>query len=377
MKISILISIPIALVVLLVAPLSAEVPQVIKYQGYLTDDMSQPMDTAISMTFVIYDDSSGMADVWTEGHSSVQVSGGLFEVILGATNPLGVAVFDSPDRFLEVQVGDGPTILPRVRMISAPFAIHTEYSDDADMIDSLHGDALMEWSIYDADQDGQIDENAVAVLSVPVGAIIDWWRPDNSLPLPDNFQICDGSLVDDIESPLNGHTLPDLTQLFVKGITDVNDIGVTGGSVDHQHTIDNPEHDHDVVVDHDHPNMEISLSSSGNHSHSISMNHAHGYFLSAMAGSHTHGVQSGGPFAGGTNYSMDTEPDHQHGISIPAYYNSTSTSSGGSHTHTASFDLPAFNATNATSLSSPGTMPSTIESNLPPYIGLLKLMRIK
>lgn len=377
MKISTLISIPIALVLLMAVPLSADVPQVIKYQGYLTDDTSQPMDTVITMMFVIYEDSSGMADVWTEGHSSVQVSGGLFEVILGATNPLGVAVFDSPDRFLEVQVGDGPTILPRVRMISAPFAIHTGYTDDADMIDSLHGDDLMEWSIYDTDQDGRVDENAVAVLSVPIGAIIDWWRPDNSLPLPDNFQICDGSLVDDIESPLNGYALPDLTQLFVRGITDVNDIGVTGGSTNHQHTIDIPDHDHEVVIDHDHPNMDLTLTTGGNHSHGLSLNHNHGSFVSNPAGTHTHGVQSGGPFAGGTDYSMDTEPDHQHSMAVPAYYNSTSTYSGGSHNHTSSIDPPAYSATNVTSLDGPGALPSSTEPSLPPYIGLLKLMRVK
>ena len=61
--------------------------------------------------------------------------------------------------------------------------------------------------------------------SVPIGTVIEWWRPDSSFPVPGGYAICDGALITDVESPLNGTFLPDLIDNFVKGVTDVNAIG--------------------------------------------------------------------------------------------------------------------------------------------------------
>ncbi|KMY66073.1 hypothetical protein AAU61_19160 [Desulfocarbo indianensis] len=86
---------------------------------------------------------------------------------------------------------------------------------------------------------------------VPVGGIIDWWRPSgSSLTIPANFKICDGSAVSDAASPFNGKNVPDLRQKFVRGGGAYSDIGQTGGSAtatasgttasggrDHTHTL--------------------------------------------------------------------------------------------------------------------------------------------
>jgi hypothetical protein len=73
--------------------------------------------------------------------------------------------------------------------------------------------------------------------SVPIGAVIDWWRPNNTFPVPDGYDICDGSVVSDAQSPFNGETLPDLRDKFVRGAATVNDIGQTGGTENHTHSI--------------------------------------------------------------------------------------------------------------------------------------------
>src|SRR5262245_49291852 len=54
--------------------------------------------------------------------------------------------------------------------------------------------------------------------TVPVGAIIDWYRPDGvNLQLPANFVYCDGSDILDKQSPFDGMKAPDLRHMFVRG----------------------------------------------------------------------------------------------------------------------------------------------------------------
>jgi hypothetical protein len=67
--------------------------------------------------------------------------------------------------------------------------------------------------------------------TVPIGAIIDWWRPSGSaLQLPDNFAICDGQTINDPDSPFNGQQVPNLQGQFIQGVTTTANIGSSGGS---------------------------------------------------------------------------------------------------------------------------------------------------
>ena len=63
---------------------------------------------------------------------------------------------------------------------------------------------------------------------VPQGAIIDWWRPDASYPVPAGYQICDGSAI--VAGSWKGKPLPNLTNKFIRGVTDPSQIGASGGS---------------------------------------------------------------------------------------------------------------------------------------------------
>lgn len=68
---------------------------------------------------------------------------------------------------------------------------------------------------------------------VPIGTIIDWWRDENApvvQPEPEGYQVCDGSQISDEKSPLKGQRVPNLTNLFIRGVTQPNQIGSTGGS---------------------------------------------------------------------------------------------------------------------------------------------------
>jgi hypothetical protein len=68
---------------------------------------------------------------------------------------------------------------------------------------------------------------------VPIGTIIDWWRDENAptvQPEPAGYQICDGSEIRDAKSPLLGQRVPNLSNLFIRGVTQASLIGQKGGS---------------------------------------------------------------------------------------------------------------------------------------------------
>jgi hypothetical protein len=67
--------------------------------------------------------------------------------------------------------------------------------------------------------------------TVPIGAILDWWMPVGSKVTPPvNFAICDGSKISDPDSPFNGFNTPNLVQRFTYGAANIGEIGQPGGS---------------------------------------------------------------------------------------------------------------------------------------------------
>lgn len=84
-------------------------------------------------------------------------------------------------------------------------------------------------TVADADE---VNENFAAVGNaiVPVGGVVAWLGSLPGAPsLPANFAPCDGQVVSDAESPLDGTTLPDLNgeHRFLRG---ADSSGATGGA---------------------------------------------------------------------------------------------------------------------------------------------------
>jgi hypothetical protein len=103
----------------------AEVPGLISYQGTLTDEGGAALDTTVSMTFSIYNDSTGGGLIWTESQPSVAVAAGVFNVLLGRVSAIDDSVFDDPGRWLGIRVGGDAEMSPRERMASVPYAMKT------------------------------------------------------------------------------------------------------------------------------------------------------------------------------------------------------------------------------------------------------------
>ena len=140
---------------------SAAVPEMITYQGVLTNAGGKPLDATVSMTFAIYNASSGGTALWTETHGSVTVVNGLFTVLLGSVTPLLDTVFDEPDRWLGLSV-DGDPEMERERMASVPYAYKAGYADSVGAVgdhshyalDAADGSPM---EVIHVDDDGYVD----------------------------------------------------------------------------------------------------------------------------------------------------------------------------------------------------------------------------
>ncbi len=99
----------------------------IAYQGRLADSAGTPLTGTYSMIFRIYNAAIGSAPLWSEqwtGPNSVQVSDGLFNVMLGSMAPISQTMITSnSDLWLGITVGADNEMLPRVQLGTVPFAM--------------------------------------------------------------------------------------------------------------------------------------------------------------------------------------------------------------------------------------------------------------
>ncbi|MGH8016247.1 MAG: hypothetical protein ACREBV_08665, partial [Candidatus Zixiibacteriota bacterium] len=110
---------------------SAAIPQFIKYQGLLTDSSGVAIEGLQNMTFKLYDAAVNGNQLWTESQT-VNVSQGLFQVSLGANNPLTQDVFDAAQVWLGITVGANPEISPRERIGAVPYALQAEVAQSVE-----------------------------------------------------------------------------------------------------------------------------------------------------------------------------------------------------------------------------------------------------
>ncbi|MBW1791010.1 MAG: hypothetical protein JRJ14_01890 [Deltaproteobacteria bacterium] len=108
----------------------------INYQGRLTNNVGDPLDTTVMIMFNIYDGEEHY--FWGEGQSTT-VTNGLFNVILGSVIPLPDTVFSGGDRYLGITVGADPEISPRTLLTSAPSAAHAHHASTADTAGYVEG----------------------------------------------------------------------------------------------------------------------------------------------------------------------------------------------------------------------------------------------
>ena len=128
----------------------AQAPPLMTYQGRLADELGQPLDTVVDMSFLIFADEAGTELLWGEQIGSIPVNDGLFEVILGEIVSLD-SVFDGNVRFLEVVIADitGPRQTELLPILSTPYAMRSNTTGLAEsvMSGSIGSEELREGAI--------------------------------------------------------------------------------------------------------------------------------------------------------------------------------------------------------------------------------------
>ena len=107
-----------------------QVPQLINYQGFLTDQNDQPLNTRQTIQFAMYSTASGGSALWTETHSNVNVENGLYSITLGSINQIPASIFNGGTRYLGIRVGNDSEMAPRHQIVSVGYAIQAETAND-------------------------------------------------------------------------------------------------------------------------------------------------------------------------------------------------------------------------------------------------------
>jgi len=121
---------------------SSGTPRVVKYSGRITDAQGKPQAGIAGATFSIYKDPEGGAPLWMETQNVQGDAKGNYTVLLGATQPDGLAldIFNSGDaRWLGVRIHGGDEG-PRVPLLSVPYALKAV---DAETIGGLPASAFL------------------------------------------------------------------------------------------------------------------------------------------------------------------------------------------------------------------------------------------
>lgn len=333
---SLVLMIPLVALLFVSRALHADAPGQVSFQAQLKDSTGKPLpDGRVArVVFRLYSDPATQSFLWGEAHRDVAISRGVVSVFLGngqdtvaadgsttsGANSLRAALFDGTTRYLTISVdtGTGEKLVGSpIPFVSVPYALSA------------------------ASINGHTDQSLV-----PVGTIVDWFRPAATTPTPDGWKICDGSTVSDALSPFNGKNVPDLRNRFVLGIDASNatvmasygaDQGAppSGGqsavglSLAHSHTV--PAHSHTISPD-------------GQHAHTGS----------------TGGQINDPPFGGPSGFGSWVIPHHH----------DFTTNAAGSHNH------------GGQTGQQPATQTDTQLGNVtvptvPPFVGLLKIIRVK
>lgn len=94
-----------------------------------------PLTGSHTLNVRLFDTATGGAELWTET-SQTTAEGGLVTATLGAQMPLGPSLLDGRALFMEVSV-DGQVLLPRLPVVSVPYAVRASVAATAGTLGNL------------------------------------------------------------------------------------------------------------------------------------------------------------------------------------------------------------------------------------------------
>ena len=101
---------------------NADIPEIISYQGILSDSTGSPLTGDYNITVSIYDQESGGVALWSETHANVVVSDGKFNIMMGSVASLSDSLDFEVPYWLGVSIGGGAELTPRTQFASTATA---------------------------------------------------------------------------------------------------------------------------------------------------------------------------------------------------------------------------------------------------------------
>lgn len=117
------------------------VPNVLQYQGRLTDSAGNPLSGSQTIVFKLYSVATGGTASWTETQT-VTAANGLFNVALGSVTAFPAGLFSGADLYLGITVGTDAEMTPRQRITSVAYAQRAGVADNAAGLSNKSGTAF-------------------------------------------------------------------------------------------------------------------------------------------------------------------------------------------------------------------------------------------
>jgi hypothetical protein len=117
----------------------SQIPRLMNFQGILTDQNDGLREGTFSLRFRIYDGPNSTAEtLWSETLNEVSIENGVFNVSLGTITPLDLD-FDQP-YWLSIKVDDENEFTPFVQLVSAPYALQSDYAETSGSAEVVSGE---------------------------------------------------------------------------------------------------------------------------------------------------------------------------------------------------------------------------------------------
>ncbi|MFB0519583.1 MAG: hypothetical protein ACETWC_09935, partial [Acidobacteriota bacterium] len=165
----------------------AQVPQLLNYQGRLTDDKGIPIITTTTLMFSLHQGgdaaTAGSGTLCYQEDASVTPDiNGVFSHLIGTgtviSGALDATVFQTAEPvFLEITIdpaGANETLLPRKQIVTVGYSFKSELADDADTVDGQDASAFAP-VVHNHDPDYVNEGQADSVTSIMIadGTIVD------------------------------------------------------------------------------------------------------------------------------------------------------------------------------------------------------------
>jgi hypothetical protein len=160
--------------------LFGQIPQIISYQGVLTDaGGSVVADGSYTMSFRLYASESGTSALWLESQMVIVING-IFNVMLGKEIPLDLPF--SQTYWLGVTVGEASELSPRIQLTSSAYSLRARAVDDGAVVaasiddGAVTGSKISESAVIAGSNISVArdqDDNLVISAEVPDGGLLE------------------------------------------------------------------------------------------------------------------------------------------------------------------------------------------------------------